>query len=191
MPHRFAISHYQLASVEICSELARPIGARFWTRPWDKVLDLKGAHMYRQYTQHGMESAVTARERGRVSWGLCMDKNRGQDKSYATLLTGGGVWAKTWETSFSSINKESSVCVRACAKCCPWKKRQEQSPRCKNHADVLQSIHGVQHWCSMKWQGFGGETVVSSGKTMALAVKKISVQALVSSPTNSVTLSNF
>ena len=62
---------------------------------------------------------------------------------------------------------------------------------CKTHAQVLQSIHGVQHWCSMKWQGSAGKTVVSCGKNMALGVKKILVQALVSSPTNSVTLSNF
>ena len=50
---------------------------------------------------------------------------------------------------------------------------------CKTHAQVLQSIHGVQHWCSMKWQGSAGKTVVSCGKNMALGVKKILVQALV------------
>ena len=60
--------------------------------PETRFLTTRLSHAgYRQYTQHGMESAVTTRERGRVSRGLCMDKSRGQDKSCATLLTGGHV----------------------------------------------------------------------------------------------------
>ena len=89
-------------------------------------------------------------------------------------------------------HKQRKLCVCACmCKRYSWKKRQEQSHRCKNHADALQSVHGVQPWCSMKWQGFGGKTVVSCGENMALGVKKILVQALVLSLTNSVTLNNF
>ena len=153
MPHRFAISHYQLASVQICSELARPVGARFWTRPWDKVLDLKGTHMYRQYTQHGMESAVTTRERGRVSWGLCMDKSRGQDKSYATLLTGGHVWAKTWEISFSSVNKESSVCVRACTRAAHERKGRNKAPGARTM--LMCSRVSMEFSTGVAWSGRG------------------------------------
>lgn len=117
-----------------------------------------GQGTYRSYTQYGMESAITITELGRVSWGLCTDKSRGQGESCGSLLTG-HVWTKTWKVSTRTIRKESSVCAHTC-KCYSWKKKVEQSHRCNNHDDVLQSVHGVQGWCSMKWQGLGGHSCV-------------------------------
>lgn len=51
MPQWFAMSHYRLASVQICRKLSRPVCARFWARPRDEAPDLKALTHWPGYIQ--------------------------------------------------------------------------------------------------------------------------------------------
>lgn len=133
--------------------------------PETKFLTSRRSHArYRQYTQHGMGSAVTTRERGRVSWGLFMDKSRGRDKSCATLLTGGHICAKTWEISFRSINKESSVCVRACASVTHERKGRNKATGARTM--LMRSRVSTEFSPGVAWsgRGLGGKQLCHVGK---------------------------